>query len=145
MVLYVPLSQSHISNASLPVVQISPPAHPASHDGQQLQVLNLPRLNPWPSTSATTNPSASLGQASIRGGSQRFTTVFYAYGGTELVGLTSREAVNPMKNVPNATRGAFIRILIFYMSTVLVIGLVIPVTDPTLSTSECQSGAGHSN
>ncbi|KXS20959.1 hypothetical protein M427DRAFT_41125 [Gonapodya prolifera JEL478] len=90
-------------------------------------------------------PGAPIGEADVDGPvSTRqfvailgaFTTAFYAYGGTELAGLASGEAANPRKTVPRAIRGAFLRILIFYLLTVLVVGLIIPATDPTLGTSD---------
>ncbi|KAI9339350.1 amino acid permease-domain-containing protein [Obelidium mucronatum] len=57
---------------------------------------------------------------------KNFTTAFFAYGGTELVGLTAGEAVNPRKSVPRAINGTFIRILIFYLGSLLVVGLILP-------------------
>ena len=46
--------------------------------------------------------------------------------------VTVGEAENPRKNIPNAIRRTFWRILIFYIGGVFVIGLTVPSTDPTL-------------
>ncbi|KAJ2988214.1 hypothetical protein HDV02_005695, partial [Globomyces sp. JEL0801] len=50
----------------------------------------------------------------------------FAFGGTELVGITAGEAHNPRKNLPIAIRGTFWRIMIFYFASVTVMGLAIP-------------------
>ncbi|KAI8901080.1 amino acid permease/ SLC12A domain-containing protein [Globomyces pollinis-pini] len=50
----------------------------------------------------------------------------FAFGGTELVGITAGEAANPRKSVPAAIRGTFWRITIFYFLTVFVMGIVLP-------------------
>ncbi|KAJ3031815.1 UNVERIFIED_CONTAM: hypothetical protein HDU68_012321 [Siphonaria sp. JEL0065] len=57
---------------------------------------------------------------------KNFTTAFFAYGGTELVGLTAGEASNPRKSVPRAINGTFIRILVFYLGSLLLVGLILP-------------------
>ncbi|KAG0019929.1 hypothetical protein BGZ81_009537 [Podila clonocystis] len=64
-----------------------------------------------------------------------FTTcvwAFFSFGGTELIGITAGESSNPAKAVPKAIRQTFWRILLFYILSITVIGLVIPWTDPTL-------------
>ncbi|KAI7822022.1 lysine-specific permease [Gamsiella multidivaricata] len=64
-----------------------------------------------------------------------FTTcvwAFFSFGGTELVGITAGESANPGKAVPKAIRHTFWRILLFYILSIAVIGLVIPYTDPNL-------------
>ncbi|KAJ3234459.1 hypothetical protein HDU81_001415 [Chytriomyces hyalinus] len=55
-----------------------------------------------------------------------FTTAFFSYGGTELVGLTAGEAANPRKSVPRAINGTFWRIIIFYIGAIFVVGLILP-------------------
>jgi lysine-specific permease len=67
-----------------------------------------------------------------------FTTcvwAFFSFGGTELVGITAGESANPGKAVPKAIRHTFWRILLFYILTIMVIGLAIPWTDPHLLNS----------
>ncbi|BGP24095.1 Basic amino-acid permease [Rhodotorula toruloides] len=57
-----------------------------------------------------------------------FVSAAFAYGGTE-----SRDE-NPIRNIPRVTRGVFWRILIFYISTVIIIGFNVPYDYPNLST-----------
>jgi lysine-specific permease len=77
-----------------------------------------------------------LGGSSFHGGFFAFLGVFMAAGfsfqGTELVGVAAGESENPRQNVPRAIRQVFWRILIFYIFAILVIGLLIPYTNPDL-------------
>lgn len=59
-------------------------------------------------------------------------TAVFAYGGTELVGVTVAEAENPRRNVPKAIRLTFYRILVFYICSVLLLGMCVPYNDPLL-------------
>ncbi|KAF8981697.1 hypothetical protein BGZ52_002602 [Haplosporangium bisporale] len=64
-----------------------------------------------------------------------FTTcvwAFFSFGGTELIGITAGESANPAKAIPRAIRHTFWRILLFYILSLMIIGLVIPWTDPSL-------------
>ena len=56
------------------------------------------------------------------------TNALFAYIGTELIGVTVGEAENPRKNIPKAIRRTFLRILIFYVGGVFVIGMIVPST-----------------
>ncbi|KAI8614839.1 amino acid permease/ SLC12A domain-containing protein [Chytriomyces sp. MP71] len=62
-----------------------------------------------------------------------FTTAFFSYGGTELVGLTAGEAANPRAAVPRAINGTFWRILIFYIGSIFLVGVILPTTSPVLA------------
>ncbi|KAJ2802794.1 hypothetical protein H4R20_003140 [Coemansia guatemalensis] len=59
--------------------------------------------------------------------------------GTEIVGITVGECENPRREVPRVIRSVFWRILFFYVSSILIIGLVIPNNDENLINA---SGAG---
>ncbi|TKA56660.1 hypothetical protein B0A53_01855 [Rhodotorula sp. CCFEE 5036] len=59
-------------------------------------------------------------------------TALFAYSGTELVGVTFAEAANPRKTVPATVRRTFARILIFYVGSIFVVGLIVKATDPAL-------------
>ncbi|KAI0832919.1 amino acid permease/ SLC12A domain-containing protein [Trametes gibbosa] len=75
------------------------------------------------------------GQAFVGGFSafaQTFVFAFYSFGGVELVTLAAGESVNPQKSVPRAIRATFFRIVLFYILTILTIGLNINYQDPTL-------------
>ncbi|KZT06560.1 uncharacterized protein LAESUDRAFT_736951 [Laetiporus sulphureus 93-53] len=82
------------------------------------------------------------GQAFIGGFSafaQTFADAFYSYGGVELVSLAAGEYASPHKSVPRAVRATFFRILLFYILTILTIGLCINWDDPTLLNSAYNS------
>jgi lysine-specific permease len=59
----------------------------------------------------------------------------FSFQGTEIVGVTAGEAKNPHKSVPRAIRNVFWRILIFFVLTMLFIGMCVPYDLPSLSTS----------
>ncbi|KAJ5941539.1 AAT family amino acid transporter [Penicillium verrucosum] len=59
-------------------------------------------------------------------------TATFAYLGTELVGITVGEAVNPRKTIPRAIRLTFWRIIFFYVLSVFLVGLNVPYNSPDL-------------
>lgn len=60
-------------------------------------------------------------------------TAVFAYLGTELVGLTVGEAQNPRKTIPRAIELTFWRIMIFYVLSVFLLGIIVPYSSPELS------------
>lgn len=56
----------------------------------------------------------------------------FSYQGTELVGIAAGETANPRKNVPKAIRQTFWRILLFFVLTILFIGILIPYDNESL-------------
>jgi amino acid transporter len=62
-----------------------------------------------------------------------FVVASFAFGGTELVGLAAAESDNPRKTIPKATKQVFWRIALFYVISLLIVGLIIPSDDPNLS------------
>ncbi|KAI9060005.1 hypothetical protein FKP32DRAFT_1679296 [Trametes sanguinea] len=87
------------------------------------------------------------GQAFVGGFSafaQTFVYAFYSYGGVELVSLAAGESASPHKSVPRAIRATFFRIVIFYILTILTIGLNINYQDPTLLSSATSSNVAAS-
>lgn len=62
--------------------------------------------------------------------------VAYSFQGTELVGVAAGESENPRRNVPLAIKRVFWRILLFYVLSIAVIGLLLPYTDPQLLRSD---------
>ncbi|KAJ3412281.1 hypothetical protein HDV05_000992 [Chytridiales sp. JEL 0842] len=62
-----------------------------------------------------------------------FAIAFFAFGGTELVGISAGEVQNPRENVPRAINQTFWRILIFYVGSIFVIGVLIRHDDPKLA------------
>lgn len=72
-------------------------------------------------------------------------TAVFAYSGTELVGITVAEAENPRRNVPKAIRLTFYRIVVFYVLSVLLLGMCVPYNDPLLiSASKASTSANAS-
>ncbi|KAJ3115474.1 hypothetical protein HK100_001328 [Physocladia obscura] len=68
-----------------------------------------------------------------------FTNAFYSYGGSELIGVTAGEAKNPSVSVPRAIKGTFWRILLFYILSLLFIGMIIPMSDPELADTDIRT------
>ncbi|KAI6110534.1 amino acid permease-domain-containing protein [Pisolithus croceorrhizus] len=64
-----------------------------------------------------------------------FVTASFAYGGTESLGITAGETRNPSRNMPRVVKFVFWRqvILIFYVLSILLIGLNVPWDYPNLS------------
>ncbi|KAF9467319.1 amino acid permease-domain-containing protein [Collybia nuda] len=62
-----------------------------------------------------------------------FVTASFAYGGTESLGITAGETKNPSRNMPRIVKFVFWRILIFYVISILLIGLNVPWDYPNLS------------
>ncbi|WP_285767461.1 amino acid permease [Peribacillus sp. SI8-4] len=76
------------------------------------------------------------GEAPFKGGFLSIISIFliagFSFQGTELVGIAAGESENPDKNLPNAIRQVFWRILLFYIGAILILGLLIPYTSPSL-------------
>ncbi|KAL8806656.1 MAG: hypothetical protein Q9182_001184 [Xanthomendoza sp. 2 TL-2023] len=60
-------------------------------------------------------------------------TATFAYLGTELVGVTVGEAQNPRRVIPRAIKLTFWRIVVFYVLSVLLIGMLVPYNSDRLS------------
>ncbi|KAJ7638524.1 amino acid permease [Roridomyces roridus] len=61
------------------------------------------------------------------------TQAAFSYIGTEIVAIAAGEAKNPRRNLPKAIKRVYIRILLFYIGGVTVIGLLVPSNDPGLN------------
>ncbi|KFG87429.1 amino acid permease [Metarhizium anisopliae] len=72
----------------------------------------------------------------IGGFASVFVTASFAYGGTESIAITAGETKNPTKNLPRVVKNVFWRILLFYILSVLLIGLNVPYNYPNLSTKK---------
>lgn len=62
-----------------------------------------------------------------------FVTASFAFGGTESLGITAGETKNPSRNMPRVVKFVFWRIMIFYVATIVIIGLNVPWDYPNLS------------
>ncbi|KAH9476314.1 Amino-acid permease inda1 [Psilocybe cubensis] len=61
-----------------------------------------------------------------------FVTAAFSFAGTELVGLAASETPNPRATMPAAVKGTFWRITLIYITSLTIIGLLIPYTDNRL-------------
>ncbi|KAL2885344.1 general amino-acid permease GAP1 [Ceratocystis lukuohia] len=62
-----------------------------------------------------------------------FVIAAFSFAGTELVGLAAAETANPRKSLPTAIKQVFWRISIFYITALLLIGLLVPYTEERLT------------
>lgn len=56
----------------------------------------------------------------------------YAYSGIENITIAASETRNPRRAIPMAAKRIFIRILLFYVLTIFMVGLVVPSNDANL-------------
>lgn len=68
----------------------------------------------------------------LKGLCKVFVNAAFAFSGTELVGLAAAEAENPRKHLPKATKQVFWRITLFYIVSLLLVGLLVPYNNPHL-------------
>ncbi|TPX07918.1 uncharacterized protein E0L32_010373 [Thyridium curvatum] len=66
----------------------------------------------------------------------------FAYLGTELVGVAFGETPNPRKNVPRAVNQTLLRIVLFYLGGVIVLGMAVPYNDPDLKVAASSKASG---
>ena len=82
----------------------------------------------------------TVADAPFNGGIMSIIGVFmvagFSFQGTELLGVAAGETADPKRNIPKAIRTIFWRILLFYILSILVIGLLIPYTTESLATSD---------
>lgn len=62
-----------------------------------------------------------------------FVVASFSFSGTEMCGLCAAETPNPRKTIPKASKQVFWRILFFYVTTLAVVGLLVPYNDPKLT------------
>ncbi|KAJ7367998.1 amino acid permease [Mycena albidolilacea] len=86
------------------------------------------------------NPGPFVQYNDIPGAKGRFlgwwavmTQAAFSYIGTEIVAIAAGEAKNPRRNLPKAIKRVYIRILLFYIGGVIIIGLLVPSTDNDLN------------
>lgn len=61
-----------------------------------------------------------------------FVTAAFAFSGTELVGLAAAESENPRQSLPRAIKQVFWRITLFYILSLLFVGLLVPYNSKEL-------------
>lgn len=65
----------------------------------------------------------------------------FSFIGTEIVAIAAGEAKNPRRSIPKAIRGVYIRILLFYVLGVTIIGLLVPSNSEGLNLTERTAAA----
>ncbi|KAG0046821.1 hypothetical protein BGZ89_005185 [Linnemannia elongata] len=68
-------------------------------------------------------------------------SVGYAYGGSEMTGVTAAESRNPHKHVPRAVNTVLLRIAFFYIISIFLLGSIIRNDDPKLDNAEGTAAA----
>lgn len=61
-----------------------------------------------------------------------FVTAAFSFAGSELVGLAAAETANPRKSLPGAAKQVFWRITLFYILSLLMVGLLVPYDNKRL-------------
>ncbi|KAF9270410.1 amino acid permease [Marasmius fiardii PR-910] len=61
------------------------------------------------------------------------TQAAFSFIGTEIVAIAAGEAKNPRRNIPKAIRRVYVRILLFYICGTIIIGLLVPSSEPRLN------------
>ncbi|KAL0066166.1 Amino-acid permease inda1 [Marasmius tenuissimus] len=61
-----------------------------------------------------------------------FVTAAFAFAGTEIIGLAASETPNPRETMPRAVKAAFWRIVIIYIVSLTIVGLMVPWNDDRL-------------
>ncbi|KAJ5649847.1 uncharacterized protein N7484_003570 [Penicillium longicatenatum] len=64
-----------------------------------------------------------------------FNNALYAYSGIENITVAAAETRNPRQAIPMAARRIFVRILLFYVLSIFMVGLVVSSADPSLLAS----------
>jgi amino acid transporter len=59
----------------------------------------------------------------------------YSYANVQVIALAGAETQNPRQIIPNAVRMTFWRVMIFYVLSMFVVGLLVPFDDPRLGIS----------
>lgn len=62
-----------------------------------------------------------------------FVTAAFAFAGTELVGLAAAESANPRKSMPKAIKQVFWRITLFYIVSLILVGMLVPYDNTDLA------------
>ncbi|KAJ5918656.1 Amino acid/polyamine transporter I [Penicillium verhagenii] len=60
------------------------------------------------------------------------TNAVYSFAGVESLAMAAAETRNPRHNIPKACKRVFARVTIFYLAAVLIVGMLVPSSDPRL-------------
>jgi amino acid transporter len=56
----------------------------------------------------------------------------FAFGNVQVVAMAGAETYNPRKSIPGALKKTFLRVVAFYVASILVISLTVPANDERL-------------
>ncbi|KAJ0299500.1 hypothetical protein COL516b_009001 [Colletotrichum fioriniae] len=59
----------------------------------------------------------------------------FSYGNIQVVAISGSETRQPRRIIPAATRKTFFRVFFFYVLSILIVGMIVPSNDPSLSIS----------
>ncbi|KAF4633767.1 hypothetical protein G7Y89_g4355 [Cudoniella acicularis] len=59
----------------------------------------------------------------------------FAFIGTEITAIAAAETANPRRSVPRAIKSVWIRLVLFYLCSAFLIGMLVSPTDPSLNLS----------
>ncbi|CCH58312.1 hypothetical protein TBLA_0A05190 [Henningerozyma blattae CBS 6284] len=81
------------------------------------------------------DPGAFRGQTKIerfKGVMDTFVTAAFAFGATEFIALTAAEQSNPRKAIPSAAKKVAYRILLIFLTSIILIGFLVPYNSDQL-------------
>ncbi len=55
--------------------------------------------------------------------------VIFSYQGSELIGIAAGESEEPEKNIPKAIRNVLFRIIVFYISSIIILSAIFPASE----------------
>ncbi|WAO90398.1 AA-permease domain-containing protein [Fusarium falciforme] len=82
---------------------------------------------------ATGNWGKFLGYWSV------MTSAVFSFAGVESIAMAAAETRNPAKAIPKACKNVFIRIIVFYILAILIVGMLVPSNDERLNDSSGQA------
>ncbi|EXJ78910.1 hypothetical protein A1O3_08410 [Capronia epimyces CBS 606.96] len=62
-------------------------------------------------------------------------TAAFSYANVQVVAIAGAETRDPRKNIPEAMKRTFLRVLVFYVLSIFIVGMIVPYNDPQLSVS----------
>ncbi|KAI8670077.1 AA-permease domain-containing protein [Fusarium sp. Ph1] len=82
---------------------------------------------------ATGNWGKFLGYWSV------MTSAVFSFAGVESIAMAAAETRHPAKAIPKACKNVFIRIIVFYILAILIVGMLVPSNDERLNDSSGQA------
>jgi arginine/ornithine permease len=55
--------------------------------------------------------------------------VIFSYQGSELIGIAAGESEEPQKNIPRAIRNVLVRIIVFYLASIIILSAIFPTKE----------------